>query len=242
MLKVYCIYPEDKLYSLKFLNRVNTYFLNRIRDNWHCYKVKTNDYDHSKCIDSAVASNSKFILFMGHGRSDCLFGSCTGEPDEFMSFDAMIEQNLISYRNENFINLDNISKFKNKIFFSFSCNSNVNSKNSIGRAAIESGVLSFIGFGDIPTDYLDTNDIPLKAISIFKGIITSIIKKCILKSIEFNYSVQSLVDLIKLDTAKKIHQLILYSNYRHKDKVIENLYLFKNEITIFGDAMAKTCA
>ena len=242
MPKLYGIYPQDKQQSLKFLNKINTYFIRNLKDNWHCYKVKTSDLDHAKCIESAVNSNAKFILFMGHGRSDCLFGSCTTEHDEFVSSDAKIEQNIEFYKNEDFKNLKNIGKFNNKIFFSFSCNSNINSKNSIGRTAIESGVVSFVGFGDIPTDYLEKNEIPIKAISIYKGIITSIVKRCIFSSFENNYSVQGLTDLIKLETTKKIQELILSSNYRYKNKVIENLFLFKSEIIIFGDRMAKICA
>jgi hypothetical protein len=239
MPSVYCIYPEDKQQSLKFLNKINTYLLKKLMEEWHCYKVRPNNKDHELSIYSAINSNARFILFMGHGKSDCLFGSCTNEYNEFTSTDAKLEQSIEFYKNENIINIDNIGKFKNKIFFSFSCNSNVNSKNSIGRIAIEKGVISFIGFGDIPTDYIEKNNIPLKAISVFKGILTTIIKRCILCSIENNYSVQGLTNLIKLETTKRIHQLILDSNYRHKDKLIEILFLFKTEMVIFGDRMIK---
>lgn len=63
-------------------------------------------------------SNAKFILFMGHGRSDCLFGSCNKKSQDFIAEEAVIE-NPEFYRNEHFIHSDNISKFKGKIFLVF---------------------------------------------------------------------------------------------------------------------------
>ena len=235
MPKVFAIYPTDKQQSTKFLNRINTYLKRKLQNDWHCYKTKFTDADHTKCIEVASKNDAKFIVFMGHGMSERLFGSCAKYSSDFISIEAS-QHNVDFYKNEGFITSENIANFKGKIFFSFSCFSNKNHKGSLGRIAIENGILSFVGFGDIPTDFILENAFPIKAISIFKGIITKIIKQSILISIKNNYSVGELVDLIKILTIKEIQYQIL-SNHknRHKEKIIGNLFLFKKEIVIFGN-------
>lgn len=235
MPKIFAIYPTDKQQSTKFLNRINTYLKRELQNDWHCYKTKFTDTDHNNCIEIASNNEAKFILFMGHGMSECLFGSCAKDSNDFISIEAR-QHNEGFYLNEKFINSDNIAHFKHKIFFSFSCFSNKNHKNSIGRKAIENGVLSFVGFGDIPTDFILGKDFPIRAISVFKGIITKIIKQSLHLSIKNNHSIEKLVDLIKILTTKEIQNLILSKHKnRHKEKIIEKLFLFKKEIVIFGN-------
>lgn len=237
MNKVFSIYPIDKEHPTKFLNKINTYLSNNHFGEWFCYKVKLSDFDHLKCIDSACNSNAKLIFFMGHGRSNLLYGSCGKADAEFIHPDALQDSH---YKNEEFITTNNIERFKDKIFFSFSCNSNRNDKNSIGRVAIEKGILSFVGFGDIPTDFIQDNNFPKSAIAIFKSIITKVIKISLAKSLTNNASVLQLVDTIKLLINKEM-QILLLSKYkcRHKICIIEKLHAFKSEILILGNRYEK---
>ena len=176
MTKIFAIYPTDKQQSTAFLNKINTYFKRKIDTDWYCYEIKFTDDDHKRCLNEVANSSAKFILFMGHGRSDCLFGSCAKESNDFVSSEAM-QYNEIVYKNENFINSDNLYLFKDKILFSFSCNSNRKDKNSLGWKAIENEVRCFIGFGDIPTDYIEKNNFPIKAIAHYKSLIIKIIRR-----------------------------------------------------------------
>jgi hypothetical protein len=235
MAKIFGIYPTDKQESTTFLNRTNTYLCRKLGNQWHCYKTKYTNTDHERCIKKAIDSNAKLILFMGHGRSDRLFGSCNKKSQDFIAEDTVIE-NPEFYRNENFIHSDNISKFKDKVFFSFSCFSNRNDFKSLARSAINGGVVSFVGFGDIPTDYVIEKNLPLKAIAIYKGIISKVIKISLSISIQSNYTVEEMVSLIKILTTKEIQKIILspYKN-RHKEIIVKNLFLFKQEIVIFGN-------
>lgn len=239
MSKIFAIYPTDNQQSTKFLNKINTYLKRNLNENWHCYKVKFTDLDHKRSVEESLKFSTKFILFMGHGRSDTLYGSCANESNDFVSSEAM-ESNFQFYKNERFITSANIELFKNKIFFSFSCNSNVNNSKALGRIAIDKGILAFVGFGDIPTDYNKDLNFSKKGIEIFKGLITKIIKESLFFSVENNYSVEKLVDLIKLLTLKEIQILILSKKcYRNKNEIVKNLYLFKNEIVIFGNRFEK---
>jgi len=233
MSKIFAIYPTDKRESTKFLNRINTYLIRNLKKDWHCYKIKFTDDDHINCLKQAKESPAKFILFMGHGRSNCLYGSCAKANSDFISPDAERENNEL-YKNERFIDESNIGNLSNKVFFSLSCNSNENSARTIGRKAIEKGILCFVGFGDIPTDHIEGKKNPPKAIAVYKGLITKIIKESLYISIINNYTVDRLVDLIKIITYKEI-QTLLYTKNRHKKNIIEKLLLFKNEIVIFGN-------
>jgi len=239
MTKIFGIYPIDKQESTTFLNRINTYLCRELDNQWHCYKTKYTDEDHESCIKKAIDSHAKLILFMGHGRSDCLFGSCNKKAQDFIAGDAIIE-NPEFYKNEHFIHSENITEFKNKIFFSFSCFSNRNDAKSLARNAINKEVISFVGFGDIPTDYIKEKNIPLKAIAVYKGIISKVIKISLSMSIKNNYTVEEMVSLIKVLTIKEIQKMILspYKN-RHKEVIVKNLFLFKQEIMIFGNRYEK---
>jgi len=250
MPKIIAIYPTDKQESTKFLNRINTYLKRKLNEDWLCVKLNFSEKEHVDCIEFISTVNDKFILFMGHGRSDKLFGSCSKESSDFVSLEAM-QYNESIYKNENFINVENIRAFKDKILFSFSCNSNRNDKNSLGRNAILNGVKSFVGFGDIPTDYIDIllvkkqkisyDDIfPKRAIAVYKGLIIKIIKQSLFVSIQNNYTVQGLVDLIKIQTNKEMQNLILSKNKnRHKKILVAKLFDFKSEILILGNCHEK---
>ena len=241
MTKIFGIYPTDKQESTIFLNRINTYLCRELGNLWHCYKTKYTDVDHESCIQKAMNSNAKFILFMGHGRSDCLFGSCNKYSQDFIATDAAIE-NPDFYRNEHFIHSDNIANFKDKIFFSFSCFSNRRNARSLARSAINSGVISFIGFGDIPTDFVLGANFPIKAIAIYKGIILKVIKNSLCLAIRENYTVEELVTLIKTLVIKEIQTMLLSSfKNRHKDIIINNLFLFQQDIMIFGRRYERLC-
>lgn len=235
MTKIFGIYPTDKQESTAFLNRINSYLCREIGNIWHCYKTKYTDADHASCIQKAINSNAKLILFMGHGRSDCLFGSCNKNSQDFMERDALIEVPEF-YRNEYFIHPDNIGIFKDRIFFCFSCFSNRNNTRSLARNAISKGAISFIGFGDIPTDYISSVNFPIKAIAVYKGIISKVIKHSLCLAIRKNYTVEELVALIKILITKEI-QIMLLSSFknRHKEIIIKNLFLFKQDIMIFGN-------
>jgi hypothetical protein len=240
MTKIFGIYPTDKQESTTFLNRINTYLCKKLGNQWHCYKTKYTDADHESCIKRAIDSNAKLILFMGHGRTDCLFGSCNKKSQDFITETEDAIRNPEFYKNEHFIHSENIVKFKDKIFFSFSCLSNRDDPKSLARNAINNGVKSFVGFGNIPTDYIKEKNIPLKAIAVYKGIISKVMKISLSTSIKNNYTVEEMISLIKVLTTKEIQKIILssYKN-RHKGIIIETLFLFKQEIMIFGNRHEK---
>ena len=59
-------------------------------------------------------------------------------------------------------------------------------------------------------------------------------------AVESNESVEGLVRIIQVLTTKEIRRLILTTNQiHHKDAIINQLVMFKNDIRIFGDKYAR---
>lgn len=237
MSEIFAMFPIDKGCSTKFLNRINTFEMRMLGDKWHCYKIHLSDEDHDSCIKAS--KDSRFIFYMGHGGETKLCGAC-GKYGEQTASPLVRAENPEYYIKEVFIDANNIAAFKDKIFFCFSCNSNRNTARSLGRKAVESGVLSFIGFGDIPTDYIDTYPFSIRNIAVYKGIITKVMKHALRLAVESNESVEGLVKIIQVLTTKEIQRLILTTNQiHHKDAIINQLVMFKNDIRIFGDKYAR---
>lgn len=238
MCKIFAIYPTDKKESTKFLNKINTFLCRNLGTDWHCYKIKFSDEDHQRCLKSVQESDAKFILFMGHGRGDKLLGSFNKMAEDFISNDALNEEPF--YKNEKFIYEQNIDLFKDKILFCFSCNSNENKSKSLSRIAIQKGVKSFIGFGDMPTDYIEGSTFPLKAIETYKCILTRVIKNGLYIAIKNKYTIDELIKLLRILVTKEMQYIIFKkSKYRHKKILLQELYKFKMNIKVFGNRYEK---
>lgn len=236
MSKVFAIYPIDKSSSTSFLNRIHTFETRKLGENWHCYKVHFSDEDHERCIKQAEKYH--FIFYMGHGGECQLHGACA-KYGEFPLNSVIYKENKDFYNKENFIDANNISAFKGKIFFCFSCNSNRNNSTSLARLSRQHGIETFIGFGNIPTDYIKGVNFSKRCIALYKGKIVKIIKHSIYYAIQNNENVSNLVLIIKLLTCKEIQTLLNQKNFHGRDTVIKQLCLFKNEIKIFGNMYAK---
>ena len=91
---------------------------------------------------------------MGHGGETQLHGAC-GRFGEMTMNNIAAQENSDFYDKEVFIDASNLSSFSGKIFFCFSCNSNKNSTKSLARLSKSCGIESFVGFGNIPTDYIE---------------------------------------------------------------------------------------
>ena len=239
MSKVFAIYPIDKSSSTKFLNRINTYEARNLQSDWHCYKIHFSDEDHDACIKAS--KGERFIFYMGHGSETKLCGAC-GSYGE-MPVDALVRvENPDYYIKEEFVNASNIAEFKDQILFCFSCNSNRNSPKSLGQLAIKKGAIAFIGFGDIPTDYIEGIGLSKRCIAIYKGIIIRVIRQGLFLTAKNNGNMYSLVRLIQILTTKEIqHLLESKAQIRLKKTIVDQLVKFKNDIQIFGDRYANIC-
>ncbi len=236
MSKIFAIYPLDKSSSTSFLNRIHTFETRTLGDAWHCYKVHFSDEDHKRCIQQSM--DSHFIFFMGHGGETQLHGACAKYGEMSVDF-AATQNNKNFYNKEKFIDVNNINAFKGKIFFCFSCNSNRNNSKSLARLSIKHEIETFVGFGNIPTDYIEGVNFSKRCIAIYKGKIVKIMKYSLYYAVDNNETVDNLVRIIKLLTCKEIQSLQRQRRFHDRDAVIEQLYKFKDDIKTFGNIYSK---
>lgn len=228
--KILCIYPDD--HSTRFLDRVQNHLKRNLPDIFHCYKVKPNQVSHDQCFERLQGvPEEKLIIFLGHGRSDCLFGA-NSNCDLFVS---PYFEGVDDYENDNFINSDNINVLSGKKVFCLSCNSN----EKLGKLACQNGTRAFIGFGDIPTDNEVLPEIKTRLpllIARFKGEISWIVKTSLLYSIQNNHNFSQLIDSLRLFTNIRINHVVLnHPGLRQRRLLADYLYNFKHEMKLFGD-------
>jgi len=198
--------------------------------------VKLNEQSHTDCLRTLNTLENRIIIFLGHGRSDKLYGACGDQGENLISIGAeAIEDNTQYFSKPDFITISNANVLARNIVFALSCDSNA-LKKSIGDSAIKNGVYSFVGFGDIQTDFEDDKELTRREIAIFKGIIIKIVKKSLLYSLQNKFTVEKLVDTIKIMTNKEIYKLLtIYKGIKYRSRIAKHLYSFKDEIEIFGD-------
>jgi len=238
------VHPYDK--STSFLERIKNHLQAELQDNLHYFSVKPNEVSHAQCIETIKRfSGNGLLLFMGHGKSNCLYGA---KGDYY----GTLENELVKaeepdkyFYEDNFIDENNLGVFKDKKIISLSCNSN----GQIGRKSIESGAKVFLGFGDLPTSIEELEEQGQKSKSgislgrieqALKTEVNDIIKKSVRIGIIKNYSFSELVDLIYFVTNQKISHYLVNQKKVSERKLIANyLYTFKKEIKIYGNGKEK---
>ncbi|WP_297868009.1 hypothetical protein [uncultured Flavobacterium sp.] len=242
--KILIVHPYDK--STNFLERIKSHLQSKFLEDCHYFSIKPQSSSHKQCLSEINNfSEEGLILFMGHGKSNCLYGA-KGDYYGTLENELVKEESPEKYFYEdNFINDQNIDIFKNKKVISLSCNSN----GQIGKKAVEYGAKVFLGFGDLPTSVGELEDkgeesktgTSLSTIEqAIKTEINYIIKRSIEIGIVNKHSFLELVNLIHFITNQRISDYLVYQKKISERKLIANyLYDFKKEIKIFGDKNEK---
>ncbi|MGJ3234358.1 hypothetical protein [Marivirga sp.] len=238
--QVLIIHPYDK--STAFLGRIKNHLQTEFPENFHYFSIKPNTASHNQCLKTIKDfSPDGLLLFMGHGKSNCLYGA---KGDYY----GTLENELVKaeepdkyFYEDNFINDQNIGVFRGKKIISLSCNSN----GQLGRNSVENGAKVFLGFGDLPTSIAELKEqgeesksgVSLGKIEqALKTEINDIVKKSIGIGIKRNYTFSEVVDLIHFVTNQKIsHYLVIQKKISERKLIANYLYTFKKEIKIFGN-------
>jgi hypothetical protein len=235
MPQILIIHPYDR--TTLFLNRIVKHLLSEFGTNVTFINIDPNPRSHELCLDSIRSHpDDGLLLFLGHGRSDKLFGARSDSHGKLLSNDAVAEDEDLDYFNENFIFLDNLSVFQRKKVICLACNSN----DLIARQSIEFGARCFLGFGDIPTSEEEFKDkgvvVGDKTVAIMKGELNHIMKHSLAISIRNGYNFNEFKNIFCLVTNKRIASLLIESKGLKSRRTITNfLYYLKNEIKIHGD-------
>lgn len=241
MSKILIIHPEDN--STKFLDKIKSDLVKNHSELIHHFNIKPNDSSKLKCIETIQKyPKGSLIIFLGHGKSNCLYGS-KGKfygYKETVSDEAINENNHLYYYDDKFIDESNIEVFKNKNVFCLACNSN----GRIGNEAIKTGANTFLGFGDIPTSIFEFEEkykyVSNDLVRYMKSEINYIVKKSLNISINNCLTFEELHYYITFITNQRISE-ILVNQKKNKERyrLTDNLYLFKNQIKIFGNKKNK---
>jgi len=239
------VHPEDP--TTNFLDKIKNHLNDNLTGLTHHFNVKENVESHEQCINNILHhSESGLILFMGHGRSNYLYGA-KGKyfGNDFVSEEAKKEHPEDYFHKEEFINFENIVMFKNKKVFCLTCNSN----GKIGAEAIKKGAKVFFGFGNLPTsieeliEQGEKNEPGTSLASVEKVLKTEInyiVKQSITIGIKKEYTFKQLFDLIRFMTNQKITYYLIEQKKISERKIIANyLYNFKKGMVIYGDVKAK---
>lgn len=234
------VHPNDKTTS--FLNRIKSHLITGFEQQIHHFNVKCTDESHNQCLDRiAKHPPSGLIIFLGHGRTDKLYGSKGDSYGTLASPDAISENPEKYYYNDNFINESNIDVFANKKVFCLACNSN----NKIANHAFDKGVETFMGFGDIPTsnqEFIDDglNTVSNDIVQAMKTELNVIMKTSLLYSISKSSSFEHLKEVIEFLINKKIAEYLV-ERKKFGDRYLLTDYLFrlKKEMKIIGNKNAK---
>jgi hypothetical protein len=239
------VHPEDS--TTGFLDKIKNHLNNELAHLTHHYNVKPNENSHINCLkDILDHPENGLILFMGHGRSNYLYGAKGKSFDNaFISDDAKKEHLQDYFYKEKFITFDNIDTFKNKKVFCLTCNSN----GKIGVEAIKKGAKVFLGFGDLPTSIEELKEqgeenkpgTSLASIErVLKTEINYIVKKSITIGIKKKQTFEQLYDLIRFITNQRIAYYLVDQKKVSERKLIANyLYNFKQGVVIYGNRKEK---
>tara|TARA_B100000378_G_C18055986_1_gene414412 strand:+ start:5116 stop:5601 length:486 start_codon:yes stop_codon:yes gene_type:complete len=144
--KILVVHPYDK--STIFLNRIKNHINVNFPENLHYFSVKPNEASHIKCLEIVKNfSNDGLIFFMGHGKSNCLYGAKGDYYGTLKNNDLEAQDPDKYYYEDNYITKQNIDVFDKKKVIALTCNSNA----QVGKISIDNGAKVFMGFGDLPT-------------------------------------------------------------------------------------------
>lgn len=222
MNKALIIYPHDS--STDFLQEI----INKMAEFMEVVveRLETTVEAHEKCIRIIQETDIKLIIFMGHGQSDKFLGANSNN----------ISSEYRKYREQGFINCNNLNIFKDKKIIALSCDSN----QKIAKIAIESGAEAWLGFGYIPTDWSveveEVSHLNPKDVEGFNKILVKIISTAISYSIHHNFTFSQFEKLFKIVTNKEIKSIISLG-IPCNSWIVQSMYKLKDEIKIFGDNM-----
>ena len=233
------VHPYDR--TTFFLKRINNYLQVKLGENIHYFNVKPNDVSHNECLEKIRTHPSEgLVIFLGHGRSDNLYGGKSDNYSDFIEENARMEHPDQYFYQENFINKENIEVFSNKKVFCLSCNSN----DKISDLAVEKGAITFLGFGNIPTSIGEFKERGKNAsneiIKAMKTEISYITKKSLFYALINDHTFTGLLDITNFITNQSISAILTGQKwFKERYLLTDFLYYLKNDIKIKGNKNIK---
>jgi len=213
--KLLVVHPQDP--TTAFLNKIVTYFEKALPPEQLTIKIiEPNKKSHDDCIELLKEGDFDNMLFMGHGSSTSIQGASND-----------------SYKHAQLLSANDLHILGGKNLIFLSCNSN-----DLFRKAKSK---SYIGFGDMPTDWNEILAAREYEKDIYKGfteetleIYRSYLTKIIAKPLyDLTYSENYGLKACYLDIRLRINQLIATSYKDHnRNDVAYLMYNLRNDLTV----------
>ena len=177
------------------------------------------------------------IVFMGHGRSDALFGA-RGKyyhQVEFADYRALEEHPEDYYNDENFIDEATFRLLRGKKVIIFACVSN-----EFGELLVNAGAKAVLGYGKLPTTKAEFKDdwhynwVNGHAVSAMSGILDVSFVNALMRVVRFDGNMVDLVYSIKDEIHLQIAKL-LYSKARYRYMLADVLSTVEKSIIAIGE-------
>jgi len=233
------VHPHDR--TTFFLESVKRDLVTEFGNQIHYYSVKPNNNSHIDCLKRIrIHPNEGIIIFLGHGRSDKLFGAKSDGYNALLSQDFINENPESQYYNDDFINEKNVNVFRGKKVFCLACDSN----SKISDYAIREGATAFLGFGNIPTSIdemkYQKNVLGREFLDRLKGEVNYIIKRSLVYSLSTGRTFQGLLDILQLICNQRITDILIKEkHFAWRHLLANTVYSIRSEVTVKGERNLK---
>ena len=208
-----------------------------------CKRIVLTPHDSAKTFAHNEIEKSKdddLLVFMGHGRSDALFGG-RGRffNAEGLTGDSSLDDNPDIYNDENFIDSHTYSLFKGKKLVCKACNSNL-----LGEKLVDSGAVAVLGFGKLPTTREELEDdwhynSPSKhAAPDLAGIFEASFERAFIRVVKWGGNFADLAYAIKAELYYQ-SSLMLCSHTRYRHRIADILYAVEKSVIVIGDSRVR---
>lgn len=185
-----------------------------------------------------ASDDGDLIVFMGHGRSDALFGARGNryKDAEYVDYRVIEETPELYYNDENFIDSATYRLLVGKKIVSFACVSN-----ELGKRLVSAGTKAALGFGKLPTtiaefkDEWHINNVNMHMVAAMSGILDVSFGRALIRAVKQGGNMTDLAYCIKDEIHWHI-AMLLYSRARYRYLLASVLYEVEKEVVVIGDA------
>ena len=235
MIKIIC--PSDP--TIKRLERHAWRTADAIKD---CKVTIVRPGDASKVYGQREiwdSGKNDLIVFMGHGRSDALYGSkgrLYASAD--LAGDSALCENLDLYNDDSFIDSSNYGLFAGKKAVIFACKSA-----ELGRKLCEAGATVVLGFGKLPTsqdEFIEdwSYQVSNHAVAAMSGILDVSFCNALIDTIKMQGTFFDMQYQLRMQFQRSI-SMLLYSKACYRYKLASTLYSVAASIKVLGDRYAR---
>lgn len=224
------VYPMDP--TTKRLGRIAS-FLHRHLPNNRLFVVRPTQESKNSCHKLIKNCNSDdLIIFLGHGCSDALYGARGRYYNAFCDILEDADPELYGF-DDFFLEKSTYAIFNGKKCICYGCKTA-----DLGKHLVESGAISILGFGAIPTSQEEYEDFHIRSahrllVSHTKGAVTSILKHGIVNAITNSVNFAELSRILEFEIQREIDRS-LSSRFRFKKELVDTLHTIKRDIRVLG--------